>query len=617
MPLKKLQIAPGVNREHTRYTSEGGWYESNRIRFRQGLPEQIGGWVRASSNTFLGVCRSLFRWAKLGGELLIGVGTHLKFYIQLGGVYHDITPIINTSTASIAATNGSSTITVTDTAHGALEGDYVTFSGATGMGGVVTADVLNANHRIASITSANVYTITLSVTANATDAAGSPDSATSEYEVHIGGDTSSPSVGWGSGTWNSGTWGSSDSTLVSLRIWNQSNFGENLIYGPQGGALYIWKGVLANRGVPITGEAGASNVPTEHNLLLVSDISRFVFVFGTNNLGTSTYDPMLIRWSDQESYVQWTPAATNQAGDLRLSRGSQIVAVKQSRQEILVWTDVALYSLQYLGSPEGWGAQLVGENISIASDRSVAYASGVAFWMGRDKFYAYGGQTTPLPCDLRKFIFNDFNETQYTQIFSGTNEAFHEIWWFYCSDDSSTIDKYVIYNYLEKIWYYGDIDRTAWLDDAISGLPVAASYSNNLVVHEFGIDDNVTGVASPMGSYITSSEFDIDDGHRFAFVWRLLPDITFEGSTAESPSVDMTLSPLRSSGAGYTDPLSTGGESMRSVVRSTTVPVEEYTGQLNIRVRGRQMSIKIESNNTGVNWQLGEPRIDLRPDGRR
>jgi hypothetical protein len=402
-------------------------------------------------------------------------------------------------------------------------------------------------------------------------------------------------------------------------LWSQSNFGEDLVFGPRGGAIYYWDATsgATTRGVLLSSLGGASGVPTVQNYILISDISRFVFCFGSNDIGTATQDPMLIRWSDQEDATNWTPAATNQAGSLRLSRGTEIVTAAQSRQEVLVWTNSAMYSLQYVGAPAVWTAQLVGENTSIASQNAVAYANGVAYWMGIDKFYKYDGRTQALPCDLRKFVFNDFNDLQYNQVFAGTNEAFHEVWWFYCSASSSTVDRYVVYNYVQNIWYYGTMARTAWLDSGLRNYPLAATYSNNLVNHEFGVDDNETGTPAAINAYISSAEFDLDDGHKFAFIWRVLPDITFDGSTAGSPQATMTLLPLKSSGSGYNDPASEGGTNSSTVTRTAVLPVEQYTGQIYTRVRGRQLAMKIESDALGVHWQLGAPRIDMRPDGRR
>ena len=402
-------------------------------------------------------------------------------------------------------------------------------------------------------------------------------------------------------------------------MWSQSNFGEDLIYAYRGGPICYWYASTGTgvRGVLLEDFVGASDVPVVVNGIFVSDASRFLFAFGCNELGSSDIDPLLIRWSDQEDPSMWTPAATNQAGSLRLSHGSEIVTYIQSRQEILVWTDSSLYSMQYLGAPEVWASQLLGDNLSIASPNAVAFASGVSYWMGNDKFYVYNGVISPLPCDLRKFVFNDFNTEQYAQVFASTNEGFNEVWWFYCTAESDTIDRYVVFNYVENVWYYGSMERTAWLDSGLRNYPLAATYGYNLVDHEYGTDNAETYPAEPIHAYITSAQFDIDDGHQFSFIWRVLPDITFNGSTAESPAVVMTLLPLKNSGSGYNNPLSVGGDADAAIVRSAVIPVEEFTGQVYTRVRGRQMSVKVESTTLGVAWQLGAPRLDVRPDGRR
>jgi len=626
VPLKKIQIQSGVNREATRYTNEGKWYDCDKIRFRSGYPEKIGGWLRFSSHTFSGVCRSLWNWITLAGLDLVGVGTNLKFYIERGTNYNDITPIRDTATLTnpFLATNGSSVITVIDVAHGCITGDYVTFSGATGLGGNITASVLDKEYQVTVLT-VDSYTITVAATANATDATGSPGggTVTAAYQINSGPEFSVPLTGWGAGVWGGGSWGQTSST-DSLRLWSQTNFGEDLVINPRGGGIYYWDASagLNARAVNISALSGASNTPMQTNFILVSDVSRFVFAFGTTDISTSAYDPMLIRWSDQENIANWTPSATSQAGDLRLSHGSGIVGAAQTRQEILVWTDSALYSLQYLGAPEVWGAQLLGDNISICSQNAMILASGVAYWMGVDKFYKYDGRVSTLRCDLRQYVYQDINTAQFGQVFSGTNEGFNEVWWFYGSEGSTTVNKYVIYNYLEDVWYYGTMARTAWLDSGLKPNPIAATYSKNLVSHEVGNDNGEAGTLVPITAYITSAEFDLEDGHSFAFVWRVLPDITFRGSDASSPKATMYLLPLTNSGSGYhvdnvAGNQSVAGVSYADITRLATVPVEEFTGQVYTRVRGRQMAIKIESTDLGVAWQLGSPRLDLRQDGRR
>ena len=625
MPLKKILFKAGLNRENTRYTTEGGWYDADKIRFRQGNPEMIGGWQRISANTFLGVCRSLWNWVTLGLLNLIGVGTNLKFYIERGGEYYDVTPIRKTVilTNPFTFVAGSTTVTVTDASHGAIDGDFVTFSGATigYLGGNVTANDLNQEFKITYV-GPNNYTITIATTANAADAAGSPagGTVTAAYQINTGPIIAVPTTGWGAGAWGSGTWGVGTTNFDPLRLWSQMNFGEDLIFGPRGGAMYYWDASagLAIRAVDLTSMVGASDVPTVQNYIFISDVTRFVFAFGCNDYGSAVQDPMLIRWSDQESAVNWTPAATNQAGSLRLSHGSQIVTAIQTRQEIVVFTDSSVYSLQYLGAGAGvWGSTLLGDNISIESQNAATIASGIVYWMGVDKFYKYDGRVQTLNCDLRRFVFNDINKAQADQIFASTNEGFNEVWWFYCSSNSDVIDRYVVYNYLENIWYYGSMGRTAWLDSGLRDYPIAATYSNNLVNHEQGLNDNETAVEASINAYIQSSEFDIDDGHNFGFIWRILPDLTFAGSTATSPQVTMTLIPLKGSGSGYTTPPSVGGVDNATVTQTATYPIEAFTDIIYVRVRGRQLSFKISSDQLNTTWQLGAPRIDIRPDGRR
>ena len=700
MPLQKILFKPGVNKENTRYTTEGGWFEADKVRFRQGNPEVIGGWEPYSASTYQGVCRSLWNWVLLDGRNIVGVGANLKFYLENGGTYYDITPIRATSTINnnpFAATNGSATITVTDTSHGAITGDFVTFSGAVSLGGNITAAVLNAQYQVTVLT-VNTYTFTASATANASDTGGGGASVVAAYQVNVGPAIEVPLVGWGAGGWGGGTWGNGVASASALRLWNQINYGEDLVYSPRGGGLYYWdaSGGLTTRGVLLnslggtvsftsasptvvtstilytegaalqfaattslpTGistattyyvfevngltfklldSAGAAvntsstgtgvyislivDVPTVLNNLTVSDSSRFVLAFACNDYGSATLDPMLIRWSAQDDIYNWTPDPTNQAGFIRISHGSEIVGVVQTRQEIVMFTDSAIYSLQYLGPPYVWVPQLLGDNISIMSTNAAIIASGVVYWMGVDKFYVYDGRVNTLDCNLRRFVFGDINQQQALQVFSGTNEGFNEVWWFYCSANSTTVDRYVIFNYQEKIWYYGTMERTAWLDSGLQTVPIAAKYNSttltgNLINHETGLNDNTTGTAVAIDAYISSSEFDIGDGHNFGFVWRVLPDLSFENATnsptAVAPQVTMTLYGLTNSGSGTTS--SANGTVVKG---STYVITEEFTGQIFTRMRGRQMIFKISSNQVNTCWQLGAPRIDIRPDGRR
>jgi hypothetical protein len=622
--LKKLQQKAGVNKENTRYTSENGYYVSDKVRFRQGTPECIGGWQRLSSATFLGVCRSLWNWVTLGGQNLLGVGTNLKFYIENGGLYYDVTPLRVTPPATLgnnpfATVSGSTTVTVTDTATGYKNGDFVTFSGATTVAGLN----LNGEYQITlSGTVTTQYTITAASAASSTTTGGGA-SVVAAYQINVGTAYAIPVVGWGAGAWGAGPWGVGAPSNEQMRLWSQSNFGEDLLFAPIGGEIYVWKAadLLSTRGKAISGLPGASSVPTVQNFILVSDASRFTFAFGCNDYGSSIQNPMLIRWSDQEDYLEWFPSATNQAGSLTLSHGSKIVTAIQSRQEILVFTDTSIYSLQYQGPPAVWGSQIMGDNISLAGENSVALATGVVYWMGVDKFYKYDGRVQTLRCDLRQFIYEDINLEQAAQIFASTNEGFNEVWFFYCSAGSTAIDRYVIYNYLEDVWAYGTMARTAWLDSGLRNYPMAATYqannTGNIVYHEFGTDDNATGTTLPINAIIETSEFDIDDGDRFGFVWRILPDITFRGSNTENPQATMTLIPMQNSGSGYNDPISLGGNSDATITRTSVVPIEQFTGQIYVRVRGRQMILKLESNQIGCTWQLGSPRLDIKQDGRR
>jgi len=620
--LKKLQFKAGVNRENTRYSAEGTWYETNKVRFRFGLPEKIGGWQRLSSETYLGVARSMTNWATLDGQNLVSVGTNLKYYIERGGAYFDVTPIRYASApgdVTFAAVDGSDVITVTDTANGAQQGDFVTFSGATSLGGNITADVLNQEYTVASVIDADSYTITATAVADAADVGNGGAAAEAAYQIPVGNEIEVPFTGWSAGPWGFGTWGFGGTTVSPIRLWSQNNFGEDLFFTYRGGEPFYWDatGGVNTRAVYVSSLPGAVSVPTRVNIAFVSDIFRFAFCFGANDFGSTVFDPMLIRWSDQENVADWAPTATNQAGSIRVSRGTQIIAAKQARQEILVWTDSALYGLQYLGAPEVWGAQLLGDNLTIVSQNAMIYANNTAYWMGKDKFYYYDGTVKTLPCTLRSYVFNDINQEQFSQVVCGTVEQFDEVWWFYPSAGSNQNNRYVVYNYVENIWYYGTLRRSAWLDADLRNYPIAATYSNNLVNHEIGTDCNETGSAIPITATITSGEFALDDGDKFMLVNRVLPDVTFQGSTADAPSMTMTLLPLENSGSGYYNPLAVGGNSTNAVVRSVAVPIEQFTGQVFVRIRGRQIAVKLESTGLGVTWKMGVPRLDMRPDGRR
>jgi hypothetical protein len=746
MPIQKLALRPGVNRESTSYANEGGYYASNKIRFRSGQVEKIGGWTADTGTTtstlkpttgkLWGVARSMWNWLNLVGYNLLAIGTNLKYYIQSGtnGLSYDITPIRTTTAAgevTFVATNTSKTITVTDAGHGAQTGDFVTYSGAVSLGGNITAAILNAEFQITYVSS-NSYTIQSSVAATASDTGTGGASVVGAYQITTGQDIYSQNVGWGAGTWGgiitgaattavsggtlssvnttvtvtsttgftttgnilidsetisytgvTGTtftgctrglsgagsgaatthangasvvqstsfigWGSSATVGigVQLRLWSQSNFGEDLIFNPRGGALYYWANSATantfNRGVylgpsqSIVTKAGTITTdaycPTIANFVLVSDASRFVLVFGCNDYGSTTQDPLLIRWSDQESFATWYSAATNQAGSYRLSHGSQIVTAIQTRQEILVLTDAAIYSMQYLGPPYVWGFQIMGDNISIAGPNAIATANNITYWMGTDKFYMYSGRVQTLVSTLREYVYSDINLEQSYQFMAGTNEGYNEIWWQYCSAGSTVIDRYVIYNHVDNVWYYGDWNnytgtayqgRTAWLDSPLRAYPVAATYgvaggsANTLLVyHENGVDDGTVNPSNPIASTVTSSDFDIGDGHNFGFVWRLIPDLSFDGSNVNQPSCMFTVLPRTFPGANYGSSNNPAVTSTQNYQGQQTYAIQQFTQQVYVRIRGRQMAFQVSSNTLGVQWQLGVPRIDIRPDGRR
>jgi hypothetical protein len=650
--LQKLQFKPGVNREGTATAAEGTYFDIDKVRFRSGLPEKIGGWVADSGTTssalqppsgsYWGVARSLWNWVNLSGYDLLGVGTNLKYYIQstVGGLFHDITPIRETTAAgdvTFAATDGSNVLVVNDAGSNTTVGDFVTFSGAVSLGGNVTADILNAEHRVSEVVSSAQYKIVLSVTANASDIGDGGASVVGAYQIPVGSDVYTLGVGWGAGGWggiNPGVastgWGSpAPAGLgldVQLRTWSQSNYGEDLIINPRGGALYYWKNNI-NPNVfdraellsptspsPFQTDSGC---PEVCNWLMVSDASRFVLAFGCNDYGSSAMDPMLVRWSDQENYALWNPAITNQAGSYRLSTGSEIITAQQTRQEILVWTDSAVYSMQYQGPPYVWGFQPLATNSSIMGPNAAVTVHDNTYWMGIDKFYIYNGRVQTLPCDVRQFVFDNINLSQSYQVFAGINDAFSEVWWFYCSANSNTIDRYVVYNYLENVWYYGTMARTAWADSALREVPIATGYGGRLYYHETGNDDGSTNPPSAITAYVQSGDIDIGDGHNFGFIWRIIPDVTFDGSTTTFPSVNFTVRPRQFPGSNYGPSNNPEVQSANSYALQKTYNVQQFTPQVYVRIRGRQMAFRVESTEIGVAWQLGVPRIELKPDGRR
>ena len=746
MPLQKLVFRPGVNRESTSYANEGGWYESNKIRFRSGQAEKIGGWTRdngpvstviAGDDTVVayppngvlwGTVRSMWDWVTLAGYNLLFLGSNLKCYIQngQGGAFYDITPLRLTTTAgeptftpaystlassitdistTITLTSGVSfggsadsggkiligteqityasisgavlsgcvrgvngttaaahtagdpvggyTVFVDDVGNGVQTNDFVTFSGAASLGGDVTAAVLNAEFQVTEIDSAT-YTVTLSAACNASDVGDGGAATVAAYQITTASDIFTTGVGWGAGVWGSfgggPGWGEAApaglGVGLQLRAWSQSNFGENLVFAARGGPMYYWavnanpnifdRGVELKAGDTVAGALVDSTCPDLVNYVIVSDSSRIIIAFGSNDptglYATQELDPMQIRWSDQESFSTWTPSPINQAGDYRLSHGSVIVTAIQTRQEILVLTDSAIYSMQYLGPPYVWGFQILGDNISIAGPNAVATANNITYWMGADKFYMYSGRVQTLPSTLREYVYTDINMTQSYQFFAGTNEGYSEIWWFYCSADSTVIDRYVIYDYLDNTWAYGNWDnyeglnqgRTAWLDSALRSSPMGVIYgeldgttNGTLLYHEVGTDDASVNPPAPISAFVQSSDFDIGDGHNFGFVTRLIPDLTFDGSSVNNPTAMFTTRPRAFPGSNYGASNNPDVISAQNYQQQRTYAVQQFTEEVFVRIRGRQMAFKVSSSELGVQWQLGNTRIDIRPDGRK
>lgn len=610
MALQKLTLRPGINKDATPTAGKGGWYDADKVRFRNGFPEKIGGWTPVTERRFLGTARALTGWVALDGRNLIGVGTNIKYYTEMGGTVTDITPVRYESAVSggITTVVGSNVLTINDPSHGAHEGDYLEISGAEAVGGI-SAGAINREHRITEV-DANMYQITVGETASST-AVGGGGNATIRYQVNVGLDVYVAGVGWGADGWGANGWG--DPGLVGigqqLTLWNHGTFGQTLVYGVRGGPLYTFDPTtdLGGRGGLISG----SEVPLYHDAMIVSDVSRFVVVFGTNDVLSDVYDPLMVRWSDQENYTDWMPSITNQAGSQRVSEGSYIVSAIQTRQEVLFWTNSALYSMQYVGPPFVWSIDMQMSNLSIMSPRSAATVSNLVFWMGKDKFYVYSGRVEPLPCTLSSYIFSDINHDQSWQVFSGTNEGFNEVWWFYCSKESIVIDRYVIFNYVENVWSHGTMRRTAWMESAGRPKPIATTLDGQLLYHETGNDDGSVNPSVALEAHIQSSDIDIDDGDRYGFVWRMIPDITFEGSTRPNPRAELGLMARTNPGAGYHE------DYMGAVQQMRFTPVEEFTEYVYTRVRGRQMAMRVSSNTKGTHWRLGAPRIDVRTDGRK
>ena len=628
MPLTKLQFRPGINRDVTSYSTEGGWVDCDKVRFRQGFPEVIGGWEKYSSNTYLGTARALFNWVALDGSDFLGVGTHLKYYIEQGQAFYDVTPIRATTTNGItfAATDGSSTITATDSTHGAVQGDFVTISGAVSLGGNITAAVLNQEYQIDSVPSVNTYTFTAkdttgaTVTANASDSGNGGSGVDGEYQINAGLNTGVGGTGWGAGTWGRGTWGSGATLGVttSLRMWSHDNFGEDLLINPRDGSIFYWdkSGGVTTRAVEISTVSGADETPTVAKQIMVSDVDRHVIAFGTNPVGSSTQDPLLIRFSDQESLTDWNPKATNTAGDLRIGSGSEFVKAIETKREIIIFTDSSVHSMQFIGAPFTFGIQPLASNTTIMGPNAAIAVEDAVFWMGRQNFYVYDGKTQQLPCSVKERVFFDFNYGQAHKVFAGVISEFSEIVWYYCSDTNSVAnggngenDRYVIYNYAEQTWYYGTLSRTAFLDRGIRTFPIAAE-GGYLYNHETGYSDD----GAIMTSTIESSPIDMGDGDQFTFIRRLIPDFTFNGSTTSSPTVNVTLQSNNFPAGNFLQ--SEIAQVDRTAV-STTVPFEQYTNKADVRLRGRAFSIKVDCSALGVRWRLGSPRVDIRQDGRR
>ena len=704
MPLTKLQFRPGINRETTSYANEGGWFDMDKVRFRFGYPEKIGGWVKSSATYFLGTCRALHPWVALQGERYLGVGTHLKYYINEGGGYNDITPVRVTTSAgdvtfsaaantiaaniaiidtnitltsssgfptsgrikidseiityaaisgnvlqgclrgqssTIAATHTSgaavlcTTITVADNDHGALANDFVTFSGAASLGGNITAAILNQEYEVVTVVSSNSYLIeareTISIAsitgpsgqdptfvfASTSDSGNGGSSVVGAYQINTGLDTTLIGTGWGAGTWGRATWGSASSLSASgqtLRIWSHDNFGEDLLINVRDAGIYYWDKTngTSSPAVELSGLAGANTTPTIAKKVLVSDRDRHVIAFGCDpqdNIGVQ--DPLLIRFSDQASLTDWASTATNTAGDLRLGSGSEIITAVETRQQVIVFTDVSLHAMQFLGPPFTFGINTVSENITIASPLAAIAIEDQIYWMGAEEFYVYSGNVQRLPCSVRDYVFSDINTDQLEKVTASTNTAFSEVWWFYPSASSSECDKYVVYNYQQQIWYYGSLTRTVWLDRGVESFPIAASTDHALYLHENGFDDGSTAPVSAITSFIESSQMSIGEGDNFVFLRKLIPDLTFRDSTAAAPSATMTLQTRNYPGGAY---LQTNS---KTVSKTASVPVEQWTNEVNVRLRGRSFAFKIETTDTGVGWRLGSPRVEVQPDGMR
>lgn len=620
MALTKLVFRPGINRETTAYANEGGWWDCDLVRFRAGKPETIGGWTRYTKQQAQGTGRALLTWTALDGTIYTGLGTNLKYYIVRGSMLNDITPLRATTPAgaiTFAATTGSTVLTVSDTLHGALLNDFVTFSGAVSLGGNVTAAVLNAEYQITRIVDANTYEITLSVAANASDTGTGGAAVVGAYQINTGLDTVVLGTGWGTGPWSRGTWSSGSTTATpgtQLRIWTHDNYGEDLVLCVRDGGIYYWTKStgITSRAVALADLPGAQAAPTVAKAVLVSERDRHVIAFGCDpEANPGVQDPLTIRFSDQENATEWRALPTTTAGELRIGSGSEIVAAVQTKQQIVVFTDMSVHAMQYIGDPFTFGVQEVSSAISIMGPNSAVAVGDAVFWMGKNEFYMYDGAVVQVPCDVKEFVFSDLNPTQQAKVFAGHLSAFAEVWWFYPSLNSQENDKYVVYNYEQRIWYYGTMSRTAWQDRSVLTYPIAMSPDGYAYYHENGLNDGSVNPPVPLAPFIESSVVDMGDGDQFMFATRIIPDLTFRNSTSTSPTATMTLKARNFPGGAYfaTD--------VDPVVKTTTVPVEQFTNQVFTRLRGRSMSLRIESNQVNTAWRLGDPRLDLRTDGRK
>lgn len=616
MALNKFIFKPGIFREGTDYDNEGGWFNANLVRFKAGRPQKIGGWRKDTLSTFLGTCRALHAWILLAGTKLLGLGTNLKYYIEEGDSFNDITPIRSTTSAgdvTFSATDGDATLTVSDTAHGAVQNDFVTFSGAVSLGGNITALVLNKEYQITSIIDSDSYTVEAEVNANSSDTGNGGGSVVGQYQINTGLDEYVSSTGWGVGLWGAGTWGSSTSISASnqLRLWTHDNFGEDLIINPRGGGIYYWDATngVGTRAVELSSISGANQVPTVGLQTIISETDRHVIVLGADPLSggvrTGSVDPMLIAFSDQENATEFEPLNTNTAGSLRISEGSQIVGAVKARQEILIWTDVALYSMQFIGPPYTFGVNLINDSTGLISPKGAVTTPAGVYWMGYDSFYVYNGAVQKVPCTVLSYVFDNLNAGQAFKVFAFSNSEFNEVGWYYPSGSNLNIDKYVVYNYAEQVWTIGELSRTAWIDKGIVDYP-RATEGQYLYEHEFGYDAD----GSPMTNvFIESSDFDIGDGESFGFVRRIIPDIKFL-SNSDAGQVNAVLKTRNYPG----DTLTTA---------STSV-IESNTSKADVRARARQIVFRLESDddagnsgNSDVGWRLGATRLDIQTDGRR